>query len=120
MKLMRESLVLIAIGIADLISTLILLSNKGNLEGNPLMSFYLQFGIGVFVIVKLGLLFLPVFVAEWSKLHSPKFVRWMLRGAITLYLGSYVVLFIAVNVAPLAFDRMIDPPAAVHVAEKAR
>lgn len=120
MRLMRESLLLIAIGLADLFTTLVLLSNRGAREGNPLMAYYLQFGVGVFVVVKLALLLLPIFVAEWSKRYRPRFVRWMLRGAIAAYVGSYLVLFVVVNLAPVAAEKMTAATPEVRAAQHAR
>lgn len=98
MTLTKESLLLIGICTADLASTLLLLNSGGAVEGNPLMSFYLRYGIGAFVMVKLSLVFLPIFIAEWGKQYKPKFVRWMLRATIATYLGMYLVVFLTVNV----------------------
>jgi hypothetical protein len=102
---MRESLILITIGLVDLWFTLQLMAGRQATEGNPLMAYYLQFGVGAFVIMKLVLLLLPVFVAEWSKLYKPEFVRWMLRGAIAAYLGMYLVGFAIYNVRPIMTER---------------
>lgn len=99
-RVMRESLVLIAIGLFDLGLTLVLLGHNQAQEGNPLMAYYLQFGIGAFVAAKLSLLFGPVMVAEWSNLSKPRFTKMMMRAAIAAYVGSYLVLFMIVNVAP--------------------
>ncbi len=123
MSLMRESLILITIGLADLLSTLHLMAEKQATEGNPMMAYYLQFGVGAFVIVKLTLLFLPVFIAEWSKRYKPKFVKWMLRGAIAVYLGSYIVGFVLVNVQPIVKDKNYvpaDKPIQIKIAEAHR
>ena len=98
MTLTRESKVLIAICVLDLASTLLFLRHSGALEGNPLMSFYLKYGVGTFVIVKLALIILPVFVAEWSRQYRPQFVRFMLRIAIAAYVGAYMVVFLTLNV----------------------
>lgn len=98
MKLTRESLVLIAICVVDLASTLFMLRVHGAREGNPLMAFYLRYGVGTFVLMKLTLIFLPVFVAEWSKQYRPRFVRFMLRAAIATYAGVYLMLFLTINV----------------------
>lgn len=110
MTLTKESLVLIGICTLDLASTLLLLNTGSALEGNPLMAYYLRYGIGTFVMVKLALIFLPVFVAEWSKQYRPRFVRFMLRTAIGFYVGTYVILFLTVNVAPeflVQFGRLL-------------
>ncbi len=98
MKLTRESMILIALCVVDLVSTLILLRTNAAREGNPLMAFYLRYGVGTFVLMKLTLIFLPVFVAEWSKQYRPRFVRTMLRAAIVTYAAMYLVLFLTINV----------------------
>lgn len=117
MKLMRESLLLILIGLADLVATLLFVGGRGFVEGNPLMAYYLRLGVGAFVLVKLSLLFLPIFVAEWSKRYKPKFVRWMLRGAIVVYVGAYVSLFATVNILPMAKE---SAHPTVQMAQRAR
>jgi hypothetical protein len=98
MTFARESLFLIAICTADLISTLLLIGGGGAVEGNPLMGFYLRYGIGTFVMVKLSLIFLPIFIAEWGKRYRPRFVRALLRATIVAYLGMYLLVFVMVNV----------------------
>ena len=110
MTLTRESLLLIAICTADLASTVLLLNSGGAVEGNPLMSFYLRYGIGTFVMVKLSLVFLPVFIAEWGKQYKPRFVRTMLRATIAAYVGMYVLVFLTVNLAPAAAGQPIYLP----------
>ena len=100
MTLAKESLLLIGICTADLASTLLLLNSGGAIEGNPLMSYYLKYGIGTFVMVKLSLVFLPIFIAEWGKQYKPKFVRAMLRATIATYVGMYLLVFLTVNIVP--------------------
>ncbi len=111
MTLTKESLLLIGICTADLASTLLLLSGGGAVEGNPLMAFYLKYGVGTFVMVKLSLVFLPIFIAEWGKQYKPKFVRFMLRATIATYVGMYIVIFLAVNVMQVGhFDQVSYKP----------
>ena len=98
MTLTRESQVLIAICMFDLASTLFLLNTTGASEGNPLMSYYLRYGVAAFVMVKLTMVALPLFIAEWSRQYRPQFVRLMLRTAIAVYLGLYLAVFLSVNV----------------------
>jgi len=98
MTITRESMVLMGICVLDLTSTLLLLNAKQASEGNPLMSFYLRYGIGTFVLMKLTLVLLPIFIAEWSRQYRPRFVRNMLRTAIATYLGVYLLLFLTINV----------------------
>lgn len=102
MTLTKESLLLIGICTADLASTLILLQNGMAREGNPLMSYYLKCGIGTFVMIKLSLVFLPIFIAEWCKQFKPGFVRFMLRATIVVYVGSYLLVMLTVNTGRLA------------------
>lgn len=107
MTLTKESLFLIGICTFDLASTLMLLNSGGAMEGNPLMSFYLRYGIGTFVLVKLALIFLPIFVAEWGKQYRPRFVRIMLRATIATYLGIYLIAFLTINVERLMSNREV-------------
>jgi hypothetical protein len=102
LTLMRESWILIGICLADLLVTLGLLADPSVREGNPLMSYYLNHGTGAFVGVKLLLVVMPLFIAEYSKQFQPAFVRSMLRLAITAYVVSYVLLFAGLNLRPLA------------------
>ncbi len=100
MKLTRESQILIALCVLDLATTLVLLRTDRATEGNPIMAFYLRYGVGTFVLAKLSLIFLPVFIAEWSRQYRPRFVKLMLRGAIATYAGIYLMLFLTINVSP--------------------
>jgi len=119
MTLTKESLLLIGICTVDLASTLLLLNKGGATEGNPLMSFYLRYGIGTFVMVKLTLIFLPIFIAEWGKQYRPRFVRFMLRATIAAYVGAYLLVFLAVNVTGVVASantgRGSSPPARTTV-----
>lgn len=101
MTLTRESMLLILISLVDLSTTLFLLRTDSASEGNPLMSYYLNYGVGTFVMVKLTLVILPLFIAEYSRQFRPKFVRFMLRATIAAYLGTYLALFLTINVMSL-------------------
>ena len=120
MTLTRESMLLIGIAILDLAVTLLLLGADVASEGNPLMAYYLQYGIGTFVMVKLSLIFFPIIIAEWSKQYKPRFVRFMLRAAIATYLGVYVVLFLSINVGGALANRCEEPPARAAQVDVAR
>lgn len=111
MKLTRESQILITLCIVDLVTTLVLLRTDRATEGNPIMAFYLHYGVGTFVLAKLSLIFLPVFIAEWSRQYRPRFVKLMLRGAIATYAGIYLMLFLTINV-PTTTDAARHIPAA--------
>lgn len=116
MTLTKESIFLIGICTADLASTLLLLSSGGAIEGNPLMAFYLKYGIGTFVMVKLSLVFLPIFIAEWGKQYKPKFVRFMLRATIATYLGMYLIVFLTVNVGRISYQSHVSSRPAPRIA----
>ncbi len=108
MSFTRESKIIIGICLIDLAVTLVLLRGANVAEGNPLMNYYLQRGVGAFVVAKLCLLFLPIFIAEWCRQYSPVFVKRMLRLAIVAYVGSYGLLFLRLNV-PVLLAREISP-----------
>lgn len=115
MTITRESVVLIAICAFDLVSTLLLLNTQKASEGNPLMSFYLKYGVGTFVLMKLTLVLLPIFIAEWSRQYRPRFVRFMLRAAIVSYVGIYLALFLTINVGAQQTARHVPAPSAGRV-----
>lgn len=102
MTLMKESFILIVICTLDLVLTVFLLGSHHAFEGNPLMAYYLQFGLGTFILVKIALFAFPIFVAEWCKQYRPRFVRSMLRLTILAYVGAYVALFLTINVPTMA------------------
>lgn len=97
MKPSVETIVLSVICLADLASTIFLVSYRGAEEGNPLMSYYLHQGIGSFIVAKLVLFVIPLGIAEWARQHRPRFVRQTLRFAIGAYLLAYVSVFLQVN-----------------------
>lgn len=104
MSFTRESQIITLICLVDLAVTLVLLSSSRADEGNPLMNFYLQFGTAAFILAKLCLLFLPIFIAEWCRQYRPQFVQRAMRLAIAAYLGVYAVLFLQHNVPVLLED----------------
>lgn len=109
MTLTRESIVLISLCMIDLAATLILIGSDLASEGNPLMAFYLHYGVGTFVLIKLTLIFLPIFVAEWYMQFKPDFVRAVMRATIVGYVGIYALLFLIVNVRG-SMDSYYIPP----------
>ena len=109
MGLMKESVILIGICLADLLATLFLMANHGAREGNPVMDYYLRAGTGAFVLAKLALLFLPIFIAEWCRQFKPRFVQRILQLAIVGYVGVYLTFFIGVNYQAFA-ARNVEVP----------
>lgn len=110
-KLARESYILIGLCLADLISTLCVLSSGDAIEGNPIMSAFLALGVVPFIFAKAALVALPLIILEWARRRSPQFVSSMLRLTIVLYLGFYgagVWRLNSVNPMERPADRLTD------------
>jgi hypothetical protein len=100
-----ESYILAAICLLDLATTVFWVSYRNASEGNPLMDWYLRSGgTPAFIAVKVVLCALPLFIAEWARRTSPKFVHSMLRLGIVAYIGLYGLGVIHVNRAEAARD----------------
>ncbi len=102
MRLARESWILIVICLADLVTTLWLVSRYGASEGNGLMRYYLGMGTLPFIFAKFVMFGAPLLVLEWARRHRPAFVRNMMRCAILLYVGMYGVGVWRINHAAVA------------------
>jgi len=100
--LAKESCVLLVICLLDFLSTAWLIITDRAIEGNPLMSFYLSNGWETLVGVKILLVALPIFVAEWGRRYRPRFVRRALRFAIAAYLGIYAAALVSADVFTLS------------------
>ena len=93
----RESFVLFAICFVDTLLTVVLVSAGLAQEANPLMARCLDQGYTFFCAVKLVGVALTIALAEAYRRRRPEFVKRLMRTAITLYVGAYVVVFVAVN-----------------------
>lgn len=115
MKIARESWVIAAIGIADLITTIIFIRHHGAQEANPLFRLYWEMGLFAFIAAKMACLLGPIVVLEWARKRNPLFVSRALRGAIAAYLIFYGVGFVRLN-APMAYADELRPntPMAFH------
>lgn len=98
MKVSRESFVIICICLLDLVATIWLVATRRAIEGNPVMSFYLDQGWFALIAAKTLLIVFPIFIAEWGRRYRPTFVRRALRLAIVVYLGVYLTAFINLDV----------------------
>lgn len=107
MKLHRQTLVLAAIGLADLCFTLWLIHTFGAWEANPLMEAALRHGLQTLVVVKLALLAAPLALLEWAWKRRPAFVRSAANAAIAGYL---VVFALGVARANMVRHPMALPP----------
>ena len=107
--LAKESYVILAICFLDLVLTLWLVTTSEAVEGNPLMAFYLDHGWVPLVAAKVVLVGFPIFIAEWARRHSPRFVRRMLRFAIAAYIGIYLIaLFVDTDTLALGRKPVAD------------
>lgn len=97
MKLSWESIVLFAIGVADLATTLVWVNIHGASEGNPVFAHYLSMGPVTFAMMKLVMLCAPLFLLEWARTHRPLFTRRAARFAIAAYLALYCVGVVKLN-----------------------
>lgn len=107
MKIAKESWVILAIGVADLITTIIFIKHQGAEEANPLFRRYWEMGVLTFVAAKIALLVGPLCILEWARRRNPAFVSWALRTAIAGYLMMYGVGVARLN-NPARADAMIN------------
>jgi len=92
-----ESKILIAICLADMLSTVIAVLSGFAVEYNPLMAACIRRGIWVFIFVKL-ISFAPFILAvEYYRRKNPEFSRNACRSAIVLYIIVYIGLTIRAN-----------------------
>ena len=86
-----DSLLLLLICVADMLSTLYFVHAGMATESNPLMAYWLKMGDGAFCAAKIAS-FLPLlFVAAHYRQSRPKLVSLSLKTAIILYLTIYLV-----------------------------
>ncbi len=97
MKIAKESLVIAAIGVADLVTTIVFIKHHGAQEANPLFRHYWEMGLAAFIIAKLICLLGPLLVLEWARKRNPRFVAGALRTAIVGYLGFYIAGYMQLN-----------------------
>lgn len=96
-KLCVESWVLLVIGAADLISTILFIEKHGASEANPLFKAYWEMGLGAFIVAKCICVVGPVIVMEWARKRNPKFVTMAMRTSIVGYALFYGVGVVHLN-----------------------
>jgi hypothetical protein len=114
MKIARETWIIAAIGIADLMTTIVFIRNHGAQEANPLFRHYWEMGIPAFIMAKLVCLAGPLLVLEWARRSNPRFVSRALRTAIVGYLSFYIVGYMQLN-GPKAAAAELVPSQASQV-----
>lgn len=92
------NMLLFAIGLADLVTTLFWLHTGRAIEVNPLMAAVLNTSLALFVAVKLATLISYVAVMEWyRRFRSPAFARLVGNITVASYSAIYAVSFLCVN-----------------------
>lgn len=92
-----DSLALAAICLADTVVTTALLATGRFAEANPLLAYYLRWGLWAMVGVKLLTFVVPIVVAEWYRRRNPGLVAKVVRVTIALYIALYATAMAAVN-----------------------
>ncbi|NLN78757.1 MAG: hypothetical protein GX141_07555 [Armatimonadetes bacterium] len=93
-----ESIVLVMICLADMLSTLFFVLRGSAVEQNPIMAACLDKGPWVFVLVKIAS-FVPFVVAvELYRKRNAAFARLACRSAIIIYVVTFTVLTVGLNV----------------------
>ncbi|GIV10606.1 MAG: hypothetical protein KatS3mg020_0097 [Fimbriimonadales bacterium] len=103
-----ESWAMIGLCLADLVFTVWLLAHGHAEEANPIMRYYLQYGIGVFVVAKMTLVVAPLLIIEWGLRLRPHTVRRLARLGVCSYVGLYLALHAGFN-APDAIAQRFEP-----------
>ena len=86
-----ETLLLSAICMADLLTTLYWVGQGQAREGNPLMAHFLHLGPGAFIWAKVVTFAPALALAEWYRPRNPQLIRRVLQLVIVGYLAAYVL-----------------------------
>jgi hypothetical protein len=89
MKIARESWIIAAIGIADLITTILFIRHHGAEEANPLFRHFWEMGLPAFILAKLACVVGPLCILEWARQRRGQFVTLASRSVIAAYLVLY-------------------------------
>lgn len=86
-----ETICLALLSMLDLLVTVLLISAGVAEEANPLMAFFLRFGLGSFCLAKLLLVAVPLLTAEWYRRYNERLVVSTLRFVLAAYVLVYIV-----------------------------
>ena len=100
MKLSRESWILLVLGTADLVSTILWIERGLAQEANPLFHYFWNQGVPVFVAAKYVFLLGPILLLEWARRRRPRFALWGLRTGVLAYLFLYGAGVASINSMP--------------------
>jgi hypothetical protein len=91
-------ILLLAVGLVDLLTTLFWLGTGRAIEVNPIMAAVLDTGVPLFVLVKLATLGAYIAVMEWyRRRRNPAFAEVVGNFTVLAYLGIYAISFCSVN-----------------------
>ena len=86
MKLSLESFIILLLCAIDTELTCFMLSGVSDFdEANPIMAWYLRFGVGWFIFIKVLITVFGVAILEWAGYKKPRFVTLASRILIVLY-----------------------------------
>ncbi len=109
--LCAESWAMVLVCLADLFTTIALLTRGLAEEGNPIMRYYLEHGLLPFALAKLVLVVAPIVIIEWGRRHRPHTVRLLARAGVLVYLTLYAGMFFTINVPALMTVAQFDKEA---------
>ena len=98
MRVTWETVVLAAVCSADMIYTLWLIANGVAIEANPIMRFYLDFGITAFIAAKTLLIVAPISALEILRRKRPRSVHRIMTIGLALYVASYAIGLLCANI----------------------
>ena len=116
MKIAWESWVIAALGLADLITTIVFIEHHGAEEANPLFRHLWEMGMFAFIAGKLMLIACPLAVLEWARKRRPRFTMRALRGGIAGYLVLYGIGFVRLNGPEAQANEVLWPTQEMPVA----
>lgn len=90
MKPLMETWILAFVGTADAVLTAVLVQMGTVAEANPILAYYLGFGVLVFLAIKMFLVVGPLWVLEYLRHRYPKVpIKKWLRIGLAAYLLVY-------------------------------
>ena len=97
-----DSIVLAGICWLDTVITAVLIASGRCTEANPILQFYLQWGLGVMCCIKVASFTVPLAALEWYRRRKPGFGAGIVRATTLLYLVCYFTAAAVVNLRAAA------------------
>ncbi|MCW3097133.1 MAG: hypothetical protein JWL77_2751 [Chthonomonadaceae bacterium] len=107
MKIARETLLLGLFCMLDMLFTVWLIHKGLAKEANPVMGFYVERSLPVFMVVKSLMFIAPLTALELLRLRQPRFVQNMLRLGIVAYVLVYSLGVLRTNAGMAVVDDRI-------------